>query len=60
MVGARSGDDWNVHYPVSDLAARHGASTKEETSDPREAYTRAGFELSRRERPSYWDRLPWV
>jgi uncharacterized cupin superfamily protein len=59
MVGARSGD-WRVLYPVSELAARYDASVEEETSDPQQAYTRAGFELSRRERPSYWDRLPWA
>ena len=57
MVGGRS-EDWQVRYPVSELAARHGASAKEETSDPRQAY--AQFEPSRRERPSYWDRLPWA
>jgi uncharacterized cupin superfamily protein len=59
MVGAR-GDDWNVNYPVSELAARYRASVAEETSDPQQAYTSMGFELSRRERPSYWDRLPWA
>jgi uncharacterized cupin superfamily protein len=57
MVGARWGD-WRVHFPVSEFAARYGASAKEETSDPGQAYV--GFELSRRERPSYWDRLPWA
>jgi uncharacterized cupin superfamily protein len=57
MVGARS-EPWEVHYPVSELAARHGASAEKETSDPRQAY--AEFEPSRRERPSYWDRLPWA
>ncbi|HLB19510.1 MAG TPA: hypothetical protein VK613_10310, partial [Gaiellaceae bacterium] len=57
MAGARSGD-WRVRYPVSELAARYGASAEEETSDPRQAYAR--FEPSRRERPSYWDRLPWA
>jgi len=55
MVGARSGP--GVHYPVSELAARYGASVAEETSDWREAY--AGVELFRRERPSNWARLPW-
>ncbi len=58
MAGSRSGD-WQVRYPVSELAARHGVSVEEETSDPRQAYTAAGFEPSRRARPSYWDRLPW-
>jgi uncharacterized cupin superfamily protein len=57
MVGTRS-DDWQVLYPVSELAARYGASADEETSDPRQAYVR--FEPSRRARPSYWDRLPWA
>jgi uncharacterized cupin superfamily protein len=57
MTGARSGD-WQVRYPVSELAARHGVSAAEETSDPRQAY--AGFQPSRRARPSYWDRLPWA
>jgi uncharacterized cupin superfamily protein len=58
MAGAR-GADWNVLYPVSDLAARHGASVDKETSDPDEAYIPT-FEPSRRGRPSYWDRLPWA
>jgi len=59
MVGSRSGD-WQVLYPVSELAARYSASAEEETSDPRQAYTQAQFEPSRRERPSYWNRLPWA
>jgi uncharacterized cupin superfamily protein len=58
MVGARA-EDWNVVYPVSELAARYGASADEETSDPRRAYV-PRFEPSRRGRPSYWDRLPWA
>ena len=57
MAGARPGD-WQVRYPVSELAARHGASAKEETPDPDVAY--ADFEPSRRARPSYWNRLPWA
>jgi uncharacterized cupin superfamily protein len=57
MVGARSAD-WQVLYPVSELAARYGASAREETPDPDQAY--AGFEPSRRGRPSYWNRLPWA
>jgi uncharacterized cupin superfamily protein len=57
MAGARSGD-WRVNYPVSELAARYGASAENETSDAQQAYV--GFEPSRRERPSYWDRLPWA
>jgi uncharacterized cupin superfamily protein len=57
MAGARS-EDWQVLYPVSELAASYGASAEEETTDPNRAYAR--FEPSRRERPSYWDRLPWA
>jgi uncharacterized cupin superfamily protein len=58
MVGAR-GDDWNVLYPVSELAARYGASVHEETPSPDTAYG-GRFQPSRRGRPSYWDRLPWA
>jgi uncharacterized cupin superfamily protein len=58
MAGARS-DPWQVVYPVSEVAVRYGASAEKETSDPREAYV-GSFEPSRRERPSYWDRLPWA
>jgi uncharacterized cupin superfamily protein len=57
MAGGRSGN-WQVVYPVSEVAARYGASAKQETSNPDEAY--AEFEPSRRERPSYWDTLPWA
>ena len=57
MVGAR-GEDWQVRYSVSELAARHGAGAAQELTSPREAYT--DFEPSRRERPSYWGKLPWA
>jgi uncharacterized cupin superfamily protein len=56
MAGARS--DTRGHYPVSELAARYGASVEVETSDWRQAY--AGYELMRRARPASWDRLPWA
>lgn len=59
MAGARWGD-WNVRYRVSELAARYGASVREESTSPREAYSSMGFAPSRRERPSYWGRLPWA
>ena len=55
MVGARSGP--GVRYPVSELAARYGASVTEESSDPEQVYATA--ERFRRERPPYWSRLPW-
>ena len=59
MTGARgSSEDWQVLYPVSELAARYGASAKEETSDLTQAYV--GFEWFKRERPAYWDSLPWA
>ena len=57
MAGSRSAD-WQVRYPVSELAARYGGSTEEETSEPDTAY--AGFEPSRRARASYWGRLAWA
>ena len=56
MVGART--DPGVRYPASELAARHGASVAEETTDWREAY--ATVEPFRRERPPSWPRLPWA
>lgn len=56
MAGNRS-DDETVRYPVSELAARYGASTTAETPDPQEAY--APFERPRPGRPDYWDQLPW-
>jgi uncharacterized cupin superfamily protein len=56
MVGARSSP--GVHYPVSAIAARHGASVERETSDPEQAYATA--ERFRRERPPCWSRLPWA
>jgi uncharacterized cupin superfamily protein len=57
MAGSREGE-WTVRYPVSELASRYGAGAQTESADPREAYV--GFEPSRRERPSYWDQLPWA
>ena len=56
MVGSRTGE-WNVRYPVSEAAARHGASVEREVTSPDEAYV--DFEPSRRGRPSYWAGLPW-
>lgn len=37
MIGHRS-PDMKLRYPVSELAARHGASARRETASPREAY----------------------
>jgi uncharacterized cupin superfamily protein len=57
MTGARS-KDAQVRYPVSALAARHGASVAEATSDWRQAYANA--RPAERRRPPYWDELPWA
>jgi uncharacterized cupin superfamily protein len=38
MVGAR-GEGKRLHYPVSEAAARHGASAPRETDSPAEAYS---------------------
>src|SRR5215207_5202825 len=57
MAGARLENE-QLHYPVSELAARYGASVEEETSDFEQVYVR--FEPSRIERPSFWDQLPWA
>ena len=56
MAGARSSTEGR--YPVSELAARYGASVGGETSDVSQAY--ANVELLRRERPPHWNRLPWA
>jgi uncharacterized cupin superfamily protein len=51
MIGARREPE-SVVYPVSELAARHGASVATETSDPDEAYA---------DWPQGWEpaNLPW-
>ena len=56
MAGTRPADE-QLRYPVSELAARYGASAERETTDPDEAYV--GFEPGRFARPGYWDELPW-
>jgi uncharacterized cupin superfamily protein len=58
MAGSRP-DDWAVRFPVSGLAGRYDASVAEETNSPRGAYV-GWLEPSRRERPSYWHKLPWA
>jgi len=57
MCGSRTGE-WTVRYPVSEVAARHGASVEREVTSPDEAY--AEWEPSRSGKPSYWADLPWV
>ena len=56
MCGARTQDE-KLHYPLSELAARYGASVREETDDPDEAY--AGHGDVTFGRPPGWDALPW-
>ena len=58
-VGARPEDE-HISYPRSELAERYGASAVETTTDPQEAYSRAGHDRPRHERPAYWDKLPWA
>jgi uncharacterized cupin superfamily protein len=38
MVGTRKWDDEELLYPVNEVAARHGASAEQATSDPATAY----------------------
>lgn len=47
-----------IHYPVSELALRHGAGVRTATDAPREAY--AGLPDERVARPAYWNELPWA
>jgi uncharacterized cupin superfamily protein len=56
-VGARLEPE-QVLYPLSELAARYGASADADTTDPQEAYAR--FERSGPARPDNWDELPWA
>jgi uncharacterized cupin superfamily protein len=51
MVGARKDPD-RVHYPVSEVAAKHGASVSQPTDEPAEAYADWGRDF----KPT---RLPW-
>ena len=56
-VGARNGSK-SLHYPVSELAAKYGASAEEDTTEPRKAYER--FDRPQPGRPDYWNELPWA
>lgn len=53
MVGGRKGDG-PPRYPVSEAAARYGASVTKETNDPREAWAQAGWAMDFKPVP-----LPW-
>jgi uncharacterized cupin superfamily protein len=56
-VGARH-EPGRIRYPVSEAAARHGASAQTETTNPQEAY--AAYEATRPARPGSWSELPWA
>jgi uncharacterized cupin superfamily protein len=56
MVGVRSEQE-QLHYAVSEVAARHGASVESATSSPDDAYAPTPkWDLGR---PASWDDLPW-
>jgi uncharacterized cupin superfamily protein len=55
MVGARPEPN-AIHYPVSELAARYGASVEAETDSGAEAYAGTRLEPGR---PAAWNELPW-
>jgi hypothetical protein len=57
MVGARK-EDGEIIYPISELAARYGASVEAETPDAKDAY--APFEPPQPVKPSSWEQLPWT
>jgi uncharacterized cupin superfamily protein len=57
MVGARLAEE-QLHYPVSEVAARYGASAEAETTDFDDVFPR--FASMRPGRPSFWDQLPWA
>ncbi len=56
-VGTRHETE-RIRYPVSEVAAKYGASAREDTPDPKEAY--APFNRPQPGRPEYWDSLPWA
>jgi uncharacterized cupin superfamily protein len=54
MIGGRGPAKDPPHYPVSEVAARHGASVETETDDPQDAWRQAGWEMRLSPAP-----LPW-
>ena len=53
MVGTREPDE-EVHYPVDELAARHGASAVAPSDDAKEAYPMAGWSREWKPVPVEW------
>jgi uncharacterized cupin superfamily protein len=54
-VGARGRGLGGIVYPVSELAARHGASVERETTEPAEAYEKIYADLPRSRFVEYRD-----
>ena len=57
MAGARSENE-QLFYPASELAAKYGAASKNDTPDARQAY--APFKRPESTRPPYFQELPWA
>jgi uncharacterized cupin superfamily protein len=57
MIGARNADE-ELFYPVSELAAKYGASADEGTPSPEVAYAKFGHH--EKAKPDSWDELPWA
>ena len=57
MAGARSENE-KLFYPLSELAGATARARKKDTPDPRQAY--APFGSRRKEKPPYWEELPWA
>ena len=55
MVGARLPDK-ELHYPVDEVAARHGASSPKDTASSKEAY--AGLSRTRTRERAPWPSVP--
>jgi uncharacterized cupin superfamily protein len=53
MVGAHVPDE-EVHYPVNELAEKHGASAVAPSNDPKQAYPAAGWSRDWRPVPMPW------
>jgi uncharacterized cupin superfamily protein len=56
MTGSRAGG-FEVNYPVNEVAAKYGASVREETSKPDEAYAAERARFGQEERWAYRDGL---
>lgn len=57
MTGTRDPERW-IHYPVDELAARHGASVTQPTDSPREAYAARALTVTREPAPAPFGAAP--